>query len=82
MDMIRNREASMSINHGSDAAAADAMSHRFESKTNRYLRSLQFGFIKERFLKYQGKATSTRMKFLMIALPVTFGAMFGMVHYL
>ena len=82
MDMMRDR-AGILNNPGTEAAAAESTYHRFSSRTNRYLSSLNFGFIKENFLRLNRSSTvSKRVNFLMFAVPVSLGALFGVIHYI
>ena len=71
----------MDANGEIDSAAVQA--HRFSSRPNRYLSSLQFGWVRDRFLRLKGnKSNSSKVNFLMFAVPVTLGALFGAIHYL
>ena len=82
MEMIKDRQGqfgSLDANGEVDAAAVQA--HRFSSRPNRYLSSLQFGWLRDKMLAGKGK-NSSRVNFLMFAVPVTLGALFGAIHYL
>ena len=69
----------MDANGEVDAAAVQA--HRFSSRPNRYLSSLQFGWLRDRMLRLKGKSSS-KVNFLMFAVPITLGGLFGAIHYL
>lgn len=83
-EMIRNRQGQFgSLPAGSEAEAAATQAHRYSSRPNRYLSTLQFGWVKDKFLTLRGnKSTSMRLNFLMYAVPITLGAAFGGIHYL
>ena len=78
-EMIRNRQGQF----GSLPAGSEAEAHTYSSRPTRYLSTLQFGWVKDKFLTLRGnKSTSTRLNFLMYAVPITLGAVFGGIHYL